>query len=52
MTVLVVSVLLSQVSSTSDRAADLTNSTDDLHQRALELLTFLSNMTTDINGRS
>ncbi|CAL8253378.1 unnamed protein product [Arctogadus glacialis] len=41
--------LENKAGSTSDRAADLTNSTEDLHQRALELLTFLSNMTTDIN---
>ncbi|CAL8370062.1 unnamed protein product [Lota lota] len=41
--------LENKVLSTSDLVADLTNSTNDLHQRALELLTFLSNMSTDIN---
>ena len=51
MTALAVSALWSQAGSTSERAADLTNSTEDLHQGALELLTFLSNMTTNINGR-
>ncbi|KAG7283455.1 hypothetical protein CRUP_035248, partial [Coryphaenoides rupestris] len=41
--------LENKVSATSDRAGDLTNSTDDTHQRALELLAFLSNITADIN---
>ncbi|KAJ3586856.1 hypothetical protein NHX12_013248, partial [Muraenolepis orangiensis] len=44
-----ISELENKVSATGDRVLDVTNSTNDTHQRALELLTFLSNTTVDIH---
>lgn len=34
----------------TDRVSELHNSTTDTHQRAQDLLAFISNMTLDING--
>lgn len=36
----------------TDRVSKLHNSTTDTHQRAQDLLVFISNMTLDINGIS
>lgn len=36
----------------TDRVSKLHNSTTDTHQRAEDLLTFINNITLDINGNS